>query len=87
LKPGAEGVFAAALPAHGLGVALKIDDGGGRAAELAMASLLDRLGCFRPGQRSALEPFLAPIIRTVAGLPAGRLQPSTRTDLPPIDRR
>jgi L-asparaginase II len=32
LKGGAEGVHAAALPAKGLGIALKIDDGAGRAA-------------------------------------------------------
>ncbi len=75
LKPGAEGVFCAALPAQGLGVALKIDDGGGRAAELAMASVLDRLGCFAPEQRVALAPFLAPPLMTVAGKGAGRLQP------------
>lgn len=75
LKPGAEGVFCAALPALGLGVAIKIEDGGGRAADLAMASLLDRLGCFTAEQRSALEPFLAPRIWTVAGKEAGRLQP------------
>ncbi len=77
LKPGAEGVFCAALPALGLGIALKIDDGGGRAAELAMASVLDRLGCFTPEQRSSLEQFLAPPLKTVAGREAGRLQPAT----------
>jgi L-asparaginase II len=75
LKPGAEGVFCAALPALGLGVAIKIDDGAGRAADLAMAAVLDRLGCFTAEQRAALEPFLAPRIKTVAGKDAGRLQP------------
>ena len=74
LKPGAEGVFCAALPALGLGVALKIDDGGARAAELAMASVLDRLGCFTPVQRSSLEQFLVPPLKTVAGREAGRLR-------------
>ncbi len=76
LKPGAEGVFCAALPVLGLGLALKIDDGGGRAAELAMASVLDRLGCFTPEQRSSLEQFLRPPLKTVAGREAGRLQPT-----------
>jgi L-asparaginase II len=76
LKPGAEGVFCAALPALRLGVAIKIDDGGGRAADLAMAALLDRLGCFTAEEREALEPFLAPSIRTVAGKEAGRLRPA-----------
>jgi len=41
-KCGAEGVAAAAIPGHGLGLAVKIDDGAGRAAEVAMAVLLRR---------------------------------------------
>lgn len=44
VKTGAEAVFMAALPGQGLGVALKIDDGGTRAAEAVMAALLVRLG-------------------------------------------
>ena len=76
LKPGAEGVFCAALPALGLGVALKIDDGGGRAADLAMATILDRLGCFTEAQRLQLAPFLAPPLKTIAGKEAGRLRPA-----------
>jgi L-asparaginase II len=44
VKTGAEGVFTAVLPDHGLGVALKIDDGGTRAAETTMAKLLVLLG-------------------------------------------
>ncbi|MFC7051596.1 asparaginase [Hansschlegelia quercus] len=42
-KMGAEGVHLAALPELGLGVALKIDDGAGRAAETAMAAVIRRL--------------------------------------------
>lgn len=41
-KTGAEGVYCAALPEVGLGIALKIEDGAGRAAETAMAALLRR---------------------------------------------
>ncbi|NOT40250.1 MAG: asparaginase [Alphaproteobacteria bacterium] len=40
VKTGAEAVFMAVLPDQGLGIALKIDDGGTRAAETAMAKLL-----------------------------------------------
>ena len=40
VKTGAEGVFCAAMPALGLGIALKIDDGATRASEAAMAGLL-----------------------------------------------
>lgn len=43
VKTGAEGVFTAVLPDHGLGIALKIDDGATRAAETAMAKVLTLL--------------------------------------------
>ncbi|WP_026381637.1 asparaginase [Afifella pfennigii] len=43
VKTGAEGVFCAALPQAGLGIALKIDDGASRASEAAMAEILARL--------------------------------------------
>jgi L-asparaginase II len=43
-KVGAEGVFTAAIPELGLGVALKIDDGAARAAECAIVAVLERLG-------------------------------------------
>ncbi len=44
LKTGAEAVFVAILPAQGLGIALKVVDGGTRAAEAAIAALLVRAG-------------------------------------------
>ena len=45
-KSGAEGVFCAALPELGLGLAVKADDGAGRAAQAVIAALLDRFGGF-----------------------------------------
>jgi L-asparaginase II len=74
LKPGAEGVFCAALPTLGLGIALKIEDGAKRAAELAMALLLDELDCFGPRQETALRPFLSPRLHNVAGVEVGELR-------------
>ena len=41
-KVGAEGVYCAAVPELGLGIALKCDDGAGRATEIAMAALVER---------------------------------------------
>ena len=41
-KVGAEGVYCAALPSLGLGVAIKIDDGNNaRAAEVVMAAVIE----------------------------------------------
>jgi len=42
-KTGAEGVFGAAIPSLGLGIALKALDGNSRAAEVALNALLDHL--------------------------------------------
>src|SRR3989449_1039410 len=44
VKVGAEGVYCAVLPQEGLGVALKVADGHGLAAALAMAAVLEELG-------------------------------------------
>jgi L-asparaginase II len=44
VKTGAEGVFVGIIPARGIGIALKIDDGNHRASEVVMAALLVRLG-------------------------------------------
>ena len=42
IKVGAEGVYCAALPDLGYGIALKVDDGSTRAAEATMGALLLR---------------------------------------------
>ena len=63
MKTGAEGVFVAILPAFGLGVALKIDDGAGRAAETAIAGLLIGLGAL-PDEGAAQNLAQAPVLDT-----------------------
>ena len=67
VKTGAEGVYAAALPYFGLGVALKIDDGARRAAEVAMAAVLRYLEVLDDTDWATLRPFVAPPIRNTAG--------------------
>ena len=44
VKTGAEGVFTAIIPEHGIGIALKIEDGATRASEAAMTQLLISIG-------------------------------------------
>jgi L-asparaginase II len=75
LKPGAEGVACAALPQHGLGIALKIGDGAGRAADVAMGALLVRLGMLDPAQADAIAPVLRPPVKNVAGHMVGEVRP------------
>jgi L-asparaginase II len=62
VKTGAEGYFAGIIPERGLGIALKIDDGAGRAAETAMAALLDALGLLNGDAARAI--LRAPILNT-----------------------
>ncbi|MCH2329080.1 MAG: asparaginase [Rhodobacterales bacterium] len=62
LKTGAEGVFVAILPELEKGVALKIFDGGTRASECAIASLLIQLGVLNPNHPTALAYTHAPIL-------------------------
>ncbi|MGE0724482.1 MAG: asparaginase, partial [Alphaproteobacteria bacterium] len=71
LKSGAEGCHCAVLVGRGIGVAVKIDDGAGRAAELAMARSLQALGAFGPAEAEALASFLQAPIRNVAGKMVG----------------
>ena len=62
-KAGAEAYYAAIIPEAGLGVALKIDDGAGRAAETAIAAILDKLGVLTD-DKAAHEIIRAPIPNT-----------------------
>ncbi len=76
-KVGAEGVFCAALPAQGLGVAIKMDDGNNsRAAEVVMAAVIEALVRLDDNERD--------FVRSLSDLPlvnwnrieVGRLQAS-----------
>ena len=66
VKTGAEGVFTAVLPERGLGVALKIDDGGTRGAETAMARVLVMLGVADETSAPILK-HLKPAVRNWRG--------------------
>ncbi len=72
-KAGAEGFYAAIIPEFGLGVALKIDDGAGRAAETAIATILNKMGLLGPdvaAQRLVRAPVLNTREETVGELRA-----------------
>jgi hypothetical protein len=59
VKAGAEGLICAALPDHGLGVALKIADGTGRATGPALIRVLRALGVLDDGTHASLGPAVA----------------------------
>ncbi len=63
LKGGAEGYFAGIVPEAGLGIAIKIDDGAGRAAETAIGAVIDKLGLLTD-DKAAHAIIRAPILNT-----------------------
>lgn len=72
VKTGAEGVYAAALPSLGLGIALKCEDGGTRASEAMMAACLASIMENRP---PALERYLDLALKNRNGWNVGAIQP------------
>ncbi len=74
VKTGAEGVFTGAFPDLGLGVALKVDDGAKRAAEMTMAAMIARFVPLTDADRTFLDPFLHPVIRNWNGMDVGALK-------------
>ncbi len=79
VKMGAEGVHVAAIRGRNLGIALKIDDGNRRAADVAMAALLRHCGVIRRDAVQLTVFFSMPVmnnrgervgtVRPVAGWP------------------
>lgn len=73
IKTGAEAVFVAILPEQGLGMAVKIDDGGTRGAEAAIAGLLAKYGALDPAHPMAQKRMYGPI-RNWDGLETGHMK-------------
>ena len=74
VKFGAEGVFFASLHESGLGLALKVRDGATRAANAAVAAMLDRLGVLDDRDREALADMLDNPLRNWAGRLVGAVR-------------
>ncbi len=74
-KVGAEGMYCAALPEAGLGVAIKVDDGNtSRACEVAMAALIEAfVPLSTPAERGLLASLSSLTLRNWRGLEVGRL--------------
>ena len=74
VKSGADGVYVAALQQQGLGVALKIDDGNGQAAEVAILSVLRRLGGLHADELTQLDGRCRMPISNTRGVVTGYRQ-------------
>ncbi|MDT8404531.1 asparaginase [Sulfuriflexus sp.] len=75
-KTGAEGILTAALPARGLGIALKIADGSARARSVALLAILDRLDVLSDEDKHKLESHISPTIVNSRGLIVGEIRPA-----------
>ncbi|MDO9461951.1 MAG: asparaginase, partial [Alphaproteobacteria bacterium] len=74
-KVGAEGVFCAALPELGLGVAIKVDDGNNaRACEVVMAALIDALLPLAGDAASLLRSLSDVTLKNWNGIEVGSLR-------------
>ncbi len=74
-KTGAEGVFCASLPELGLGVALKCDDGTGRAAEAMMGAVIERFLTLTEVEAQAIGPLVRQPLRNWNGIHVGDVVP------------
>jgi L-asparaginase II len=73
-KLGAEGVYGIAFPGDGLGLAVKVEDGGMRAGDPAVIRALDQLGLLRPQEGDALGSFRKQDIRNSRGEIVGEMR-------------
>jgi len=76
LKSGRRGRFPGRLPELGFGAAVKCDDGGMRAAEVIMATLLARLLPLLAQDGAALEQLARPPVKSCNNVQVGALRPA-----------
>jgi L-asparaginase II len=77
-KVGAEGVYCAALPERGLGVAIKVDDGNtARACEVVMAAVIEAFVALDDGEATFMRGFSDATLANWNGIEVGRLAAAT----------
>jgi L-asparaginase II len=74
-KVGADAVQTIGVRSAGIGIAIKIGDGGSRALHTATYSVLEQLGLLDDGSRRVLEQFRQPPVRNARGAVAGDIRP------------
>ena len=83
-KVGAEGVYWAALPGLGLGVAIKMDDGNNaRACAVVMACVILSLVQLKDTERDFMQRLAAPTLKNWNGTLVGALRPAADLRIAP----
>ena len=81
-KGGGEGLECAGLPERGLGLALKCEDGQGRAVGPALIPVLEHLGALAGAELEPLERWRRPVLHNHAGLEVGRIEAAVEVVAP-----
>jgi L-asparaginase II len=76
VKTGADGVYTAALRDKSLGIALKIDDGTGEAAEVVLLAVLKHLDALHPDELETLAERCRRPITNTRGVITGQREPA-----------
>jgi L-asparaginase II len=74
VKLGAEGVYGGGLRGRGIGFAIKVEDGGRRAVEVALIRVLTSLGVLDEDEVERLRPHGNPVVRNTLGDVVGELR-------------
>ncbi len=80
VKNGTSGVYIAAVPKFGYGIALKVDSGDDQAAKIVLGSVLEKLGALSADELIALGEHFRPDICNSRGESVGRAEPSSAWD-------
>ena len=76
VKYGAEGVYCAAIPELGLGIALKCDDGAKRAVEVMVAAVLAKLIAADESLATTFAEMARPVLKNWNGISVASLRPA-----------
>ena len=76
VKLGAEGTYIGGVPASGLGFAIKVEDGGRRAVEVALIRVLEELGILTEAAVTAISHHRNPIVYNTRGEAVGEIRPA-----------
>jgi L-asparaginase II len=79
-KLGAEGVYGMTIPGEGIGIALKVQDGGIRGGDAAAVRVLDLMGALNPSEKEALEPFRNAPVQNTLGQIVGEISANFSLD-------
>lgn len=82
-KTGAEGVYCAALPEKGYGIALKCEDGSTRGAEAMIGAVLARLFADDPDLSAKLGAWSNKTLRNWNRIEVGRIRPAGELSIAP----